>query len=843
MASPTFEFKTDSYQTEFTVISFKGNERISRLFRYVIGLKVPNPGDGSDPVNEVDILSDEATFILEHGSTIKKVHGVLSSFEEIDDTEQYIYYQAVLVPKLWNESLTVSNQIYKDKSVLDIIADELSDAGFESETDYLDLTTKTYPARDFTCQYGESNFQFISRLMEFAGIYYYFEHNDEISKLKLADDAAYPPIDNGVYQFERNPSGDAAWETISKFRLTTNKTTDSVMIRDYNLDQSDVNVQATEGELSAGVLNLVDENVIDSDEATAVAKMRLEEIQTDKNVFDGESGITSLNPGYTFELQGHRRTRFNTDYLVVGVIHEGKNLDNTASDDNSALASYKNTFRAVKSDIQFRPRQVTNRPKIYGTKSGVIYSEQNNPFEAEINPDGKYRVKLHYINSDQMDETSHWIPMAQPAAGTDDALFIPLKGGVTVLLTFIDGNPDRPVIQSALSSSNFLSPVTADNSNHALISASGLLALKSGGGYYKETETENYTTDLVHEFNEMDNSAVATDPSTPMTSAEEMSGEYILERVTGPQYHWFNGPSYTWDNQPCYEFGNGYTEIHQDINFVDADSSEINGEHDATTDDRINGKQEFDIPTSPDAVPDNFNELSDGLVEKVWGDKYEYHHGNAYSWAHNSTKAYSYGNGYTENLINTEAPTGGHDDEGGMDRNSTVIEKTYGDTYSYQHGKSREIHHGDSHEETYGNTNSTTHGRSDEKFMGGQSSFFLGGSWETNLAASNEIITGVKSEVFIGGKIELSLAAGLEVALGPVTEFCGAGKFSLKPVRADAEMTALKQKVSDIGLVTTKIGTFSLRLHASVSEIDSVQGARLENSAIGLDSSLTKIIG
>jgi len=616
MTTPTFSFKTDSLDTSnFTVISFVGNERISRLYRYVIELKVLSTVD-----LDTDVIIDENVVftIVSDGSLEILVHGVLSSFNYTHSDSDYNYFQAILVPKLYDETLNKFNQIYKKKTVIEIILNELEEAQLKETEDFEFDLSRDYAVKEYVCQFDESNLDFISRLMEFHGIYYYFVHSATHSKMIITDSGAdayaelhesYPDFGgDSVCEFANSPTGDAVYSSINSISKTTNKTAAAVAIRGYDASQPSLSVDADTQGNKRLTLNLAGENVIDPDEASTIAQIRLEEVNTDKNVFDGISGICALSPGHCISVTHHSLPSINTSYLLVGVIHKGSIPDATAGQTLTSSASYTNEFRAIKSSVAFRPKQVTARPRFFGTQSGEIYAEQDDPWTAEIDPEGRYRVKLHFINSDLKEEASCWMRMAQSAAGEKDGIFIPLKAGVEVLITFINGDPDRPVIQGALSNGKFPSSVTSNNSHHGLIATSGLLALKAEGGMHVDVKVDENSrptrganknipaVDDDYEIrtiglskdqvdNDADQDAAGSpgegqvfdytkkaDNSNVLTVEEEMNSDYIVKRLEGDVYtkHYGNiikahyGNTYDYSSNWTFSFGNGYGENHLD---------------------------------------------------------------------------------------------------------------------------------------------------------------------------------------------------------------------------------------------------------------------------------------
>ena len=176
MAQANFEFISDATGgDQFTVVSFSGNEAISSLYRYEIEIKAPQ----SAALGLDDVLDSPARFITELDGKDYPVYGVLSSIDELQTVQEYVHYRAVLVPRLWSLSIYKTNEIYtQEKTVDNIVQTVLENAGFTDGDDFdlNGLDKSNFLERDYVCQFGESDFDFISRILENEGIFYYFEH-------------------------------------------------------------------------------------------------------------------------------------------------------------------------------------------------------------------------------------------------------------------------------------------------------------------------------------------------------------------------------------------------------------------------------------------------------------------------------------------------------------------------------------------------------------------------------------------------------------------------------------------------------------------------------------------
>lgn len=875
MATPTFEFSTDSYPADFIVVSFIGNEEMSRLFKYEIEVKIHNDAD----IDENAILDENAIFKFlrsDDDDYELDVSGVLSSFNYLRSAAGYDYYLATLVPGAWEQSLGCDYEIYKDLSPKEILQEEIDAAGLNADVSGIVEATME---RNFVCQYRESNFNFISRLAEHYGIYYYFDHApDNDSAMIYADDLQYPACAHPDLDFDSSVSGDQFYNTVSKFTTINNKTASFVNVRDVNPAQPSNVITADAGtdDGSGTAINLVNENVFDSTEADYIAKIRFEEISCNKTIYEMQSGAVQLRPGYTFSLNSHPKANFNKEYLVVSVIHEGNALDETSKqhDDRDLKKNiyYKNTLKAIDSSVQFRPKVSTPVPAPT-TTTGFVYSEASNPRSAERDKYGRYRVRFKFINDPDKDKSSYWLRMAQPASGAEDTLDIPLKGGVEVQIGFVDGNADKPYILASLPNGEFPSFVTARNPQNALMYSSGLLGLKANGGSYRYFCVEEKDP-ANPEFNpsDPDNDQIfpvmsrPEDPNNPgqpdpnlsdvimssdsnlLTSDQvdvkgehEMSGFYNIYRSYGDTYRWVNGNTYQWDNERYYSYGNDYEEVHedQDPGYVNDEKFDMNPLMQAYTPKGRRHDDTYDYSTWQDG--------GDGLVEKNWGDKCEYHYGKAFNWSGGrgpggSLQEYNYGNGYTENLINSDRGTladisGAHhsdmykqsaatpslekldnifppnpyvardytsyfDTDMAGSGHPAAYELTDGNTYSYQNGFTLEVHNGDSDSWTHGTAREWVNGNTCEWINGDSRSDILGSTTDMQAGNANSLVGGETNDVFVGAKSETTVAGVLEIALSATVKLGAVAEKDLQVQKQSAsekkEEAAIKKLVANM---------------------------------------------
>src|SRR5579862_3153503 len=475
------EFLTDAPGTQpFEVESIQGVEEISSLYSFDVllrskqkdvkleemvrnkarlSLRVPVPGGGKMRVKTA------------------KIHGVLSSFEELDLVHDRVRYRATLVPRFWKTTLTVQSRVFLNKTVVDIVKEVLGAdvAGKKlfTSNDYKFKTSKTYPKREYVVQYQETDFDFISRWLESEGIFYFWEQTEDGDILVFADDtAAYLPMTGDpTFPFRTGGGSKAAGkegaetateELITAFLARQNSVPSKVVLADYNYrtPSSDLKSEATVDSKDEGLVYEFGEHYKDSGEGKSLAKVRAEEIKCRQRIFLGTSEARGFRAGSVFSMKDH--FRFDGKYLLTRVVHQLKQPFGSAGI-ASGPVEYGNEFTCITSDVLFRPERKTEWPEISGYTTGTVDSGGDGKY-ADVDDDGRYKIKLHLDLSDRKDGgASRAMRMAQPYGGNNMGFHSPQHKGVEVLLGHAEGDPDRPVILSTVPNPSNPSMVKASN--------------------------------------------------------------------------------------------------------------------------------------------------------------------------------------------------------------------------------------------------------------------------------------------------------------------------------------------------------------------------------------------
>lgn len=466
----------------FSVVKFSGTEAISRPYQFDITLSSQDP--------EIDlkaVLQNPATLTIVHAGEELPFHGVLAGFEQLHEVKQHAFYRAILVPKLWNAGLYHENQIFLDKTVPQIIDEVLKQAGMGGQ-DYELSLTRSYPAWEYVCQYQETDLDFMSRWMEREGIYYFFEQTEQGAKMVVCDNLSiHKDIQGDADVPYSPPSGLIALnkDIVREFACRQQMLPAKVVLKDHNYRKPglEMKAEATVDPNGCGEVYLYGEHFKDAGQGNDLAKIRAEELLCREREFHGEANAPAFSAGYVFELSGHYRSEYNRRYLIVEVAHQGSQSETLVAGlgkDNSGqeeTAGYSNRFVCIPADVQFRPERRTEKPRFHGTMNALVDAAGDGKY-AELDDQGRYKVILPLDLSGRKDgKASRFVRMAQPYSGFTasdgvqgpSGMHFPLHKGAEVLLTFVDGDPDRPVISGAVPNPQTVSPVVQGNQTQSVI--------------------------------------------------------------------------------------------------------------------------------------------------------------------------------------------------------------------------------------------------------------------------------------------------------------------------------------------------------------------------------------
>ncbi|MGB2908017.1 MAG: type VI secretion system tip protein TssI/VgrG, partial [Candidatus Aminicenantaceae bacterium] len=473
---PFYEFQCSELEEDaLRVLSFQGEEKISRLFRYSFELLSEDP-----ELDPVDILNKQATFVLHRGDEDPlKIFGIISHFEQRGRTPSYVSYYAELVPKMWLTGLTFRNEIYQNMNIEKIVTEVLKSDGLAAKDFEFDLSG-SYPDLEYVSQYRETNFDFINRWCEHFGIFYFFDHKDDNDVIMFTDDNEKLPAIEQSEDLPYNPNKDplSEKETIPDITCQTKVVTGLHQVKDYNYrhPSRDLKAESQIDSEAPGMFYDYGDHYREVSEGEAIAKIRNEETLAQSKVFKGKSDCRLFRTGFTFKMAEHYRDDWNEIiYILTQVKSQGSQRGLfaflTAPTDRSP--SYVNEFLAIPNDIAFRPDRLTKKPKISGFMNAKIDAGGDGQY-AELDDQGRYKVTIPYdLSGNSGGEASQFIRMAQPYAGAGFGMHFPLHKDTEVALGFVGGDPDRPIIASAVTNPATTSPVTSSNQSQSQIRDNG----------------------------------------------------------------------------------------------------------------------------------------------------------------------------------------------------------------------------------------------------------------------------------------------------------------------------------------------------------------------------------
>jgi type VI secretion system secreted protein VgrG len=480
----------------FVVLSADGHEEISRPFRFEIEL-VSQKTD----IDLGAMLEQAAWLGIKQGVKLKgsskrgvqtlKIHGVLSSIEQLERGLDWVRYRVVLVPKLWRLSLGTQSQIHMDMSVPEIVEKELKRAGFAGNEFEFRTTGRTYPKREYVVQYLESDLDFISRLCEHEGIFYYFEHGEDSAKIIFGDSpAACGPIQGSevlayrpastsrtrVEAADDRPEGD--WfqeEVVHSLSTVMRPVPEKTVLCDYNYRNPADDLKVESPVATGAAFNTFYEygdHYKDKGQGEVYARIRAEEFKCRQTIFAGTSDSKSLRCGSMYTLSEHYRGDLNRKYLITKVLHHATQPVEFASAEDT-VPRYSNEFATIAADVVFRPERKTPKPRVSGLLNATIDAGGSGQY-AEIDEEGRYKVVIPFdLSGRSGGKATRYIRMAQPYAGGGMGMHFPLHKGTEVILAHVNGDPDRPIIVAAVPNPQTASPVQGSNQTQCVIHTGG----------------------------------------------------------------------------------------------------------------------------------------------------------------------------------------------------------------------------------------------------------------------------------------------------------------------------------------------------------------------------------
>ncbi len=441
-------------------------EELGRLYEFTADLL-----SRDKTISLSDVVGQPMTVeaALENGES-RYFHGLVKQFSHVGRQGQFVKYRATLVPWLWCLTRTADCRIFQNKTVPDIIRGIFRDEGF---TDFVERLTGSYREWEYCVQYRETDFNFVSRLMEQEGIYYFFEHESGKHTLVLADGASSHATNPGyaeVPYFPPDDLGRRERDHIFEWSVSQEVKTGVFALDDFDFERPNANlfVKSMAGrEHAHSAFEVFDYpgEYLQSGDGEAYVRARLEAQQSEFERVRGVGNVAGLLAGSLFTLEGYDRSDQDREYLIVSTTQYLRNneYETGAGDADMAVAgemgelNWKCSFEAMDSGLPFRSPRRTSKAVVQGPQTAIVVGKSGE--EIWTDKYGRIKVQFHWDRYGKSDENSScWVRVAQLWAGKAwGAMHIP-RIGQEVIIEFLEGDPDRPIVTGRVYNADEMPP-------------------------------------------------------------------------------------------------------------------------------------------------------------------------------------------------------------------------------------------------------------------------------------------------------------------------------------------------------------------------------------------------
>ncbi|GFM85523.1 hypothetical protein PSCICO_09220 [Pseudomonas cichorii] len=452
---------TGSALTELYPDVISGEESLNALGQYFLH------GQADTALTLTSAIATHVTTTLHNDAMLRPMDALVAEIRQLPADATADRYQVLLRPWLWWLTLASNNRVFQNLSTSDIVTSIFTDHGF---SDHKLSLTGSYTPREYCVQYGETDFAFVSRLLEEEGIFWFFTHEEGKHTLVLADNNdAFPAIPNGpAVKYLGQGMGNRELHGIRSGQLVLQAVSGVYSASDYEFTTPTTSLYS-KAEAKAGPLSMYEHpgGYIAKARGDALTKQRVDGLRSQEKRFVGESDCRWLVPGHFFTLSGHDDATLNIDWVVTAVTHEASH------------EGYRNRFEAIPKATTYRPARVTSKPRMHTQTATVVGKSGEEIWTDEY---GRIKIQFPWDRDGKSDETSScWVRVVLPWTGKGFGMqFVP-RIGQEVIVTFIDGDPDRPLVSGCVyNGDNALPYALPANQTQSGIKTN---SSKGGGGF------------------------------------------------------------------------------------------------------------------------------------------------------------------------------------------------------------------------------------------------------------------------------------------------------------------------------------------------------------------------
>ena len=422
-------------------------------------------GFTSSPLTLANAVASHVTTTLNNDSQQRPLDALVAEIHQLPADASAERYQLILRPWLWWLTLASNNRVFQNLATSDIVTTIFKAHGF---TDFKLSLSGSYEPREYCVQYGESDFAFVSRLLEEEGIFWFFTHEEGTHTLVLADsNDAFPSIPNGPkVPYLGQELGVRELHGIRSAQYCLQAVAGTYSATDYEFTTPSTSLYS-QAQADAGPRQQYEHpgGYTAKARGDALTKQRVDGLRSQEQRLIGESDCRWLVPGHWFSLTGHDDAALNIDWVLTSVTHEADH------------EHYRNRFEAIPKATAYRPPRTTSKPRMHTQTAKVVGKAGEEIWTDQY---GRIKIQLPWDQQGKNDETSScWVRVVLPWSGKGFGMqFIP-RIGQEVIVTFIDGDPDRPLVTGCVyNGDNALPYALPDNQTQ-----SGIKTNSSKGGF------------------------------------------------------------------------------------------------------------------------------------------------------------------------------------------------------------------------------------------------------------------------------------------------------------------------------------------------------------------------
>jgi type VI secretion system secreted protein VgrG len=442
-------------EDKLLLTALNGHEAISRLFSFHLTTLSEETA-----IDFTTIVGQGVTInVTRHDDSKRYFNGIVSHFACTGKEGDMTRYELQVSPKLWTLTRYADCRIFHNKEVIEIIKQVLDDRGIDYQASF----TRTYKPLEYCVQYRETDFNFISRLMEQFGIFYFFEHEDGNHTMKLGDSSSAHTDCPGQASagFNLATGGLDAGDVVNSWSIGQELRSGKHSLTDYNFTISSTDLRAAE----TTIYTVADNSTMEifdypglyltPSDGTAMAKLRMEEDEAMHKIAHGASVCRAFTSGYKFELADHPLATMNASYLLTAVEHAASVAGTYKEEGAAGEDSYSNHFTCIPADVQFRPERLARKPFVQGPQTAIVVgksADQDTANDKNAGGDGeeiwvdKWGRVLVRFPWDRKKAISCWVRVSQDWAGHGWGMINIPRVGQELIVSFLEGDPDRPII-------------------------------------------------------------------------------------------------------------------------------------------------------------------------------------------------------------------------------------------------------------------------------------------------------------------------------------------------------------------------------------------------------------